>query len=43
MGVVHILANLTSRSPLLMTELRRKLWFIRDTNDISIRAHYIKT
>eukprot|EP00873_Tetraselmis_striata_P045615 jgi/Tetstr1/465879/TSEL_010496.t1 len=35
MGVIHNLANLISRSPLLMTELR-KLWFILDTNDISI-------
>eukprot|EP00873_Tetraselmis_striata_P038409 jgi/Tetstr1/458673/TSEL_045063.t1 len=42
MGVVDVLANLTSRSPLLMTELR-KLWFILDSNDISVRAHYIKT
>eukprot|EP00873_Tetraselmis_striata_P022075 jgi/Tetstr1/442339/TSEL_030479.t1 len=42
MGGVHVLANLTSRSPLLMTELR-KLWFILDSNDISIRARYIKT
>eukprot|EP00873_Tetraselmis_striata_P021812 jgi/Tetstr1/442076/TSEL_003159.t1 len=38
MGVVHILTNLTSRSPLLMTKLR-KLWFILNTNNISIRAH----
>eukprot|EP00873_Tetraselmis_striata_P040244 jgi/Tetstr1/460508/TSEL_005767.t1 len=42
MGVVHVLANLTSRSPLLMTELR-KLWFILDSNDISTRPRYIKT
>eukprot|EP00873_Tetraselmis_striata_P025550 jgi/Tetstr1/445814/TSEL_033455.t1 len=42
MGVVHVLASLTSRSPLLMTEMRN-LWFILDTNDISIRARYIKT
>eukprot|EP00873_Tetraselmis_striata_P038841 jgi/Tetstr1/459105/TSEL_004555.t1 len=35
MGVVHVLANLTSRSPLLMAELR-KMWFILDSNDISI-------
>eukprot|EP00873_Tetraselmis_striata_P009239 jgi/Tetstr1/429503/TSEL_019408.t1 len=42
MGVVHTLANLTSRSPLRMTELR-KLWFILDSNNISIRARYIKT
>eukprot|EP00873_Tetraselmis_striata_P010844 jgi/Tetstr1/431108/TSEL_020824.t1 len=41
MGVVHILANLTFRSPLLMTELR-KLWFILDSNDTSIRARCIK-
>eukprot|EP00873_Tetraselmis_striata_P037562 jgi/Tetstr1/457826/TSEL_044371.t1 len=42
MGVVHVLANLTSRSPLLMTEVQ-KLGFILDSNDISIRARYIKT
>eukprot|EP00873_Tetraselmis_striata_P007234 jgi/Tetstr1/427498/TSEL_017624.t1 len=42
MGVVYVLANLTSRSPLLMTELR-KLWFVLDYNDISISARYIKT
>eukprot|EP00873_Tetraselmis_striata_P015240 jgi/Tetstr1/435504/TSEL_024408.t1 len=43
MGVVYILANLTSRSPLLVTDLR-KVWFILvDTNDIPIRARYIKT
>eukprot|EP00873_Tetraselmis_striata_P007380 jgi/Tetstr1/427644/TSEL_017769.t1 len=41
MGVVCTLANLTSRSPLLMTETQ-KLWFILDTNDISIRARYMK-
>eukprot|EP00873_Tetraselmis_striata_P021064 jgi/Tetstr1/441328/TSEL_029579.t1 len=35
MGVIHILPDLTSRSPLLMTELW-KLWFILDTNEISI-------
>eukprot|EP00873_Tetraselmis_striata_P043104 jgi/Tetstr1/463368/TSEL_008290.t1 len=33
--------RLTSHSPMLMTELR-KLWFILDSNDISIRARYIK-
>eukprot|EP00873_Tetraselmis_striata_P034622 jgi/Tetstr1/454886/TSEL_041750.t1 len=32
-----ILANLTSRSTVLTTELR-KVWFMLDTNDISIRA-----
>eukprot|EP00873_Tetraselmis_striata_P013783 jgi/Tetstr1/434047/TSEL_023191.t1 len=43
MGVVRVLANLTSRcSPMLMTELRQ-LWFILASNDISIRARHIKT
>eukprot|EP00873_Tetraselmis_striata_P013091 jgi/Tetstr1/433355/TSEL_022641.t1 len=42
MGVVHIFANLTSRSPLRMTELR-KLWFVLDSHGIFIRARYIKT
>eukprot|EP00873_Tetraselmis_striata_P025588 jgi/Tetstr1/445852/TSEL_033492.t1 len=42
-GVVHILANLTSScAPLLMTKLRT-LWFILDSNDISTRVHYIQT
>eukprot|EP00873_Tetraselmis_striata_P014284 jgi/Tetstr1/434548/TSEL_023639.t1 len=40
-GVVNALAHPTSRSPLLMTEIRQ-LRFIRETNDISIRARYIK-
>eukprot|EP00873_Tetraselmis_striata_P004901 jgi/Tetstr1/425165/TSEL_015626.t1 len=42
MGVANFLANLTSCSSLLMTELG-KLWFILDSNDIFIRARYIKT
>eukprot|EP00873_Tetraselmis_striata_P002973 jgi/Tetstr1/423237/TSEL_001355.t1 len=42
MDMVHDLPNLTARSPMLMTELQ-KLWFILDSNDISIRARYIKT
>eukprot|EP00873_Tetraselmis_striata_P019085 jgi/Tetstr1/439349/TSEL_027787.t1 len=43
LGVVHVLANLTSRFALLMTELR-KLWLILDSNEyISIRARYMKT
>eukprot|EP00873_Tetraselmis_striata_P028826 jgi/Tetstr1/449090/TSEL_036302.t1 len=42
MEVVHVLANLTSRSSLPMTEVR-KLRFILDSNDISIRARYLKT
>eukprot|EP00873_Tetraselmis_striata_P026415 jgi/Tetstr1/446679/TSEL_003618.t1 len=40
MGGGRLLANLTSRSPLLMTE-PRKLWFILDSNEISIRRHTI--
>eukprot|EP00873_Tetraselmis_striata_P018312 jgi/Tetstr1/438576/TSEL_027127.t1 len=39
MGVDHILANLSSRSPPFMTELRQ-LCFVPD---ICIRARYIKT
>eukprot|EP00873_Tetraselmis_striata_P020145 jgi/Tetstr1/440409/TSEL_028743.t1 len=35
-GKVYILANLTARPPLLMAELW-KMWFILDTNDISIQ------
>eukprot|EP00873_Tetraselmis_striata_P039955 jgi/Tetstr1/460219/TSEL_005534.t1 len=42
MGVSYILANLTSRSPLLMAELQ-KLWFILDTEDISMRPRYSNT
>eukprot|EP00873_Tetraselmis_striata_P044967 jgi/Tetstr1/465231/TSEL_009935.t2 len=42
MGVANVLANLICRSPLLMTEMR-KLWFILDSNDLSIRARCIKT
>eukprot|EP00873_Tetraselmis_striata_P020642 jgi/Tetstr1/440906/TSEL_029177.t1 len=42
MVVVYVFANLTSRSPMLMMELRQ-LWFILDSNDISIRARTIKT
>eukprot|EP00873_Tetraselmis_striata_P039104 jgi/Tetstr1/459368/TSEL_004748.t1 len=42
MGVVHIFAKLSSRSTLLMAELR-KLYFILDSDDITIRARYIKT
>ena len=41
-AVVHILTSLTSRSPALMTELR-KLWFLMDSNGISIRPRYIQS
>eukprot|EP00873_Tetraselmis_striata_P036879 jgi/Tetstr1/457143/TSEL_043793.t1 len=40
--VVQILANLTSHSPRFTTELY-KLWFILNTNDITIRARNINT
>eukprot|EP00873_Tetraselmis_striata_P014481 jgi/Tetstr1/434745/TSEL_023797.t1 len=40
--VVHVLANLTSRPPMFMTEPRKR-WLILDSNDISIRARYTKT
>jgi hypothetical protein len=41
-GVVAILTNVTSKSPALMTELR-KLWWLLDTNDITLRARYIRS
>jgi hypothetical protein len=41
-AVIHILTGLTSRSPALMTELR-KLWWLLDVNDIQLRAKYIRS
>lgn len=41
-AVVHILTTLTSRSPALMNELR-KLWYLLDVNNISIRPRYIQS
>ena len=41
-AVVHILTNVTSRSPELMAELRR-LWLLLDCNDIKLRARYIRS
>jgi hypothetical protein len=41
-AVVAILTNLTSRSPALMRELR-KLVYVLDVNDISVRAVYIRS
>eukprot|EP00873_Tetraselmis_striata_P008635 jgi/Tetstr1/428899/TSEL_018878.t1 len=42
--MVHIVANLASRSRLLMTTELRNVWFILNTNDISIRrARCIET
>jgi hypothetical protein len=40
-AVVVVLSHLTSRSPAMMDELR-KLWELIDTNNISIRARYIR-
>eukprot|EP00873_Tetraselmis_striata_P019611 jgi/Tetstr1/439875/TSEL_028283.t2 len=40
-AVVAALANLTSRSPVMMEELR-KLWHLLDIHDISIRPRYIQ-
>ena len=41
-AVVAILASWTSRAPLLMRTLR-KLWWLMDTNNISLRAEYIRS
>jgi hypothetical protein len=41
-AVVATLSKLTTRSPLMMTELRR-LWHLRDVNDISIRPKNIRS
>jgi hypothetical protein len=41
-AVVAALTKLTSRSPVMITELRR-LWFLLDTNDIHIRSRYIRS
>jgi hypothetical protein len=42
MAVVYILTNFVSRSPLLMAELR-KLWYLLDEFDISLRPLYIRS
>ena len=41
-AVVAVLTHLTSRSPAMMSELR-KLWYLLDSNDITIRARYIRS
>ena len=41
-AVVRILTTLTSRSPLLMNELR-KFWYLTDVNNISVRPRYIQS
>jgi hypothetical protein len=40
--VVATLTKLTTRSPVIMTKLRR-MWYMLDTNDIRIRPHYIRS
>jgi hypothetical protein len=40
--VVATLLKLTTRSRVMMTELRR-LWHLLDVNDISIRPRYIRS
>jgi hypothetical protein len=41
-AVVAALTKLTSRSPVMMEEVRR-LWYLLDTNDIHIRPRYIRS
>jgi len=41
-AVVATLSKLTTRSPVMMTELRR-LWHLLDVNDIRIRPRYIRS
>jgi hypothetical protein len=41
-AIVAALTKLTSRSPVIMTELRR-LWYLLDTNDFHIRPRYIRS
>jgi hypothetical protein len=41
-SVVGVLTNLSSRSPAMMAELR-KLWWLMDTHDITLRARYIRS
>jgi hypothetical protein len=40
-AVCHVMAGLTSRSPAIMTELRR-IWYLSDTNNIHIMPMYIR-
>jgi hypothetical protein len=41
-AVVATLTKLTTRSPVMMTELPR-FWYLLDTNDIHIRPRYIRS
>jgi hypothetical protein len=40
-AVVATLTKLNSRSLAMMTELRHRLWYLLDNNDICIRPRYI--
>jgi hypothetical protein len=41
-ALMAVLSHLTSRSPTMMDELQ-KLWALIDTNNINIRARYIRS
>ena len=41
-AVMYIINKLSTKSPAIMTELRR-LWLLLDTNDIRLRAEYIRS
>lgn len=41
-SVIGVLTHLTSKSPAMMTELR-KLWYLLDTCNISLRPRYIRS
>ena len=41
-AVMHVLTNVTSRSPEMMKELR-KLWRLLDSEDITLRTRYIRS
>eukprot|EP00873_Tetraselmis_striata_P024055 jgi/Tetstr1/444319/TSEL_032210.t1 len=41
-AVVAAMTNVTSRSPVMMEELR-KLWHLLDIHDISVRPRYIQS
>ncbi|XRB23799.1 reverse transcriptase domain-containing protein [Pseudoscourfieldia marina] len=42
MAVVHILTNITARTPSMMAELRKLFWVL-DVNDISLRTRHIRS
>ena len=42
MAVVHILTNITARTPSMMAELRKLFWIL-DVNDIHLRTRHIRS